>query len=34
LFLDKSLTSVGDLFYYLNRTGITVRISTFSKACE
>jgi putative transposase len=32
--LDKSLTSMRDLFYLLNRSGITVDISTFSKACK
>jgi len=32
--LDKSLTSMRDLFYLLNRSGINVHISTFSKACK
>jgi putative transposase len=32
--LDKSLTSMRDLFYRLNRGGVTVDISTFSKACK
>jgi hypothetical protein len=32
--LDKSLTSMRDLFYLLNHSGITVDISTFSKACK
>jgi len=32
--LDQSLTSMRDLFYLLNKTGITVDISTFSKACK
>ena len=32
--LDKGLTSMRDLFYRLNRTGISVDISTFSKACK
>lgn len=32
--LDKGLTSMRDLFYRLNRTGIPVDISTFSKACK
>ncbi len=32
--LDASLTSMRDLFYRLNRTGIEVDISTFSKACK
>ena len=32
--LDQSLTSMRDLFYRLNHTGIEVDISTFSKACK
>ena len=32
--LDASLTSMRDLFYRLNHTGIEVDISTFSKACK
>jgi putative transposase len=32
--LDQSLTSMRDLFYRLNKTGIPVDISTFSKACK
>ncbi|MBF2059564.1 transposase, partial [Fischerella thermalis] len=32
--LDRNLTSMRDLFYRLNRTGIEVDISTFSKACK
>jgi putative transposase len=32
--LDQSLTSMRDLFYRLNKTGISVDISTFSKACK
>lgn len=32
--LDASLTSMRDLFYRLNRAGIEVDISTFSKACK
>lgn len=32
--LDKGLTSMRDLFYRLNRTGVEVDISTFSKACK
>ncbi|NJL19555.1 MAG: transposase [Leptolyngbyaceae cyanobacterium SM1_3_5] len=32
--LDKGLTSMRDLFYQLNHTGIPVDISTFSKACK
>ncbi len=32
--LDKSLTSMRDLFDLLNRSGINVHISTFSKACK
>jgi putative transposase len=32
--LDSSLTSMRDLFYRLNHTGIKVDISTFSKACK
>ncbi len=32
--LDNSLTSMRDLFYRLNYTGIKVDISTFSKACK
>ncbi len=32
--LDKSLTSMRDLFYLLNHSGINVHISTFSKACK
>lgn len=32
--LDGSLTSMRDLFYRLNRSGISVDISTFSKACK
>jgi len=32
--LDKSLTSMRDLFYHLNHSGINVHISTFSKACK
>jgi len=31
---DSSLTSMRDLFYRLNHTGIQVDISTFSKACK
>lgn len=31
---DKTLTSMRDLFYKLNHTGIKVDISTFSKACQ
>jgi putative transposase len=32
--LDKSLTSMRDLFYHLNHSGISVDISSFSKACK
>lgn len=32
--LDASLTSMRDLFYRLNHSGIEVDISTFSKACK
>lgn len=32
--LDASLTSMRDLFYRLNHTGVEVDISTFSKACK
>jgi len=32
--LDKGLTSMRDLFYRLNHSGIPVNISTFSKACK
>ena len=32
--LDQSLMSMRDLFYRLNKTGIKVDISTFSKACK
>lgn len=32
--LDASLTSMRDLFYRLNHSGIDVDISTFSKACK
>ena len=32
--LDKGLTSMRDLFYQLNHTGIPVDISTFSRACK
>jgi putative transposase len=32
--LDSSLSSMRDLFYRLNHTGIKVDISTFSKACK
>jgi putative transposase len=32
--LDQSLTSMRDVFYRLNKTGIPVDISTFSKACK
>lgn len=32
--LDKGLTSMRDLFYRLNHSGIPVDISTFSKACK
>jgi putative transposase len=32
--LDRGLTSMRDLFYRLNRTGVEVDISTFSKACK
>jgi putative transposase len=32
--LDQSLTSMRDLFYRLNKAGIEVDISTFSKACK
>lgn len=32
--LDNGLTSMRDLFYRLNRSGISVDISTFSKACK
>lgn len=32
--LDQSLTSMRDLFYRLNKAGIAVDISTFSKACK
>ncbi len=32
--LDSSLTSMRDLFYRLNYTGIKVDISAFSKACK
>jgi putative transposase len=32
--LDKSLTSMRDLFYHLKHSGISVDISTFSKACK
>lgn len=32
--LDQSLTSMRDLFYRLNKAGIKVDISTFSKACK
>lgn len=32
--LDQSLTSMRDLFYRLNKAGIPVDISTFSKACK
>lgn len=32
--LDQSLTSMRDLFYRLNHTGVEVDISTFSKACK
>jgi putative transposase len=32
--LDKSLTSMRDLFYRLEHSGIKVDISTFSKACK
>lgn len=32
--LDQSLTSMRDLFYRLNHSGISVDISTFSKACK
>jgi putative transposase len=32
--LDKSLTSMRDLFYRLEHSGIEVDISTFSKACK
>lgn len=32
--LNKGLTSMRDLFYQLNHTGIPVDISTFSKACK
>jgi hypothetical protein len=34
LILDKSLTSLRDLFFRLNHSGISVDISTFSKACK
>jgi len=34
LILDKSLTSLRDLFFRLNHSGIPVDISTFSKACK
>jgi putative transposase len=34
LILDKSLTSLRDLFFRLNNSGIPVDISTFSKACK
>lgn len=32
--LDQGLTSMRDLFYRLNHAGISVDISTFSKACK
>jgi putative transposase len=32
--LDQSLTSMRDLFYRLNHAGISVDMSTFSKACK
>lgn len=32
--LDRSLTSMRDLFYKLNNSGIELHISTFSKACK
>ncbi|MEN9274551.1 MAG: IS4 family transposase, partial [Gloeomargarita sp. DG02_4_bins_56] len=32
--LDKGLTSMRDLFYQLNKSGISANISTFSKACK
>jgi putative transposase len=32
--LDSSLMSMRDLFYRLNKSGIKVDISTFSKACK
>lgn len=32
--LDQSLTSMRDLFYRLNKAGIPIDISTFSKACK
>lgn len=32
--LDQSLTSMRDVFYRLNKAGILVNISTFSKACK
>lgn len=31
---DQSLTSMRDLFYRLNRAGVSVAMSTFSKACK
>lgn len=32
--LDQSLSSMRDLFYRLNHTGVSVDISSFSKACK
>jgi len=32
--LDRSLTSMRDLFYKLNNSGVHLHISTFSKACK
>ena len=32
--LDKGLASMRDLFYKLNHAGISVDLSTFSKACK